>query len=37
MVKLYRYSKKLNKWILVDLGIKSKAEIYASQGYLVVY
>ncbi len=37
MVKLYRYNKKLKKWIFVDFGIKSKAEIYARLGYVVVY
>ena len=37
MVELYRYSKKEGKWILVDFGLKDKAETYARQGYIVVH
>jgi len=37
MVKLYRYSEKKSKWVLVDYGVKSKAEAYASQGFVVIY
>jgi len=37
MVKLYRYSKQKSKWIFVDYGVKSKAEFYACQGFIVFY
>ena len=37
MVKLYRYDRKTDKWILVDFGMKDKADAYARQGYIVVH
>ncbi len=37
MVKLYRYNRKTDKWEFVDLGVRSKAELYAQMGFLVVY
>ncbi len=37
MVKLYKYSERIGAWMFVDYGISSKAEVYASQGFVVVY
>lgn len=37
MVKLYRFDKKENKWVLADYGVVSKVKDYALQGYIVVY
>lgn len=37
MVKLYRYDIKKGKWILVDFGMKDKADAYARQGYIVIH
>lgn len=37
MVKLYKYSRKLGRWVLVDIGVRSKAREYVMQGYVVIY
>ena len=37
MVRLYKYSKKLGRWLLVDYGVKAKAADYVKQGYVVIY
>jgi len=37
MVKLYKYNKRLDRWMFVDYGIKSKSELYAKQGYVVLH
>ena len=35
MVRLYRFSTKLGRWVLADYGVKSKADAYVRQGYTV--
>ena len=37
MVKLYKFSTKLGRWLLVDYGVRSKAKEYVMQGYVVMY
>lgn len=37
MVKLYKYNRKLGRWVLVDYGVLSKAREYTKQGYVVIY
>lgn len=37
MVKLYKYDWKKSKWVFVDYGIRSLAQKFAKQGYLVIY
>ena len=37
MVKLYKYEKKIGRWVLADYGVKSKAKEYILQGYVAVY
>jgi len=35
MVKLYRWSKKKGRWVLIDYGVKNKVDEYIKQGYVV--
>ncbi len=37
MVKLYKYNRKLGRWVLVDYGVISKASEYTKQGYVVKF
>ncbi len=37
MVKLYKFDKKKDVWVLADYGLKSKVREYIRQGYVVVY
>jgi len=37
MVRLYKYNKKLNRWMFVEYGVKNKEEEYTKQGYVVLY
>ena len=37
MVKLYRFDEELNQWVFVDYGVRNKADLYTSQGFIVVY
>jgi hypothetical protein len=37
MVRLYKYSRKLGRWVLVDYGVQSKTDEYVRQGFVVIY
>ena len=37
MVKLYKYDESKGDWVLVDFGIRSRAQEYVLQCYVVVY
>ncbi|CAB1062153.1 hypothetical protein D1BOALGB6SA_6929 [Olavius sp. associated proteobacterium Delta 1] len=36
MVKLYRFNKNVNRWVLADYGVASKVKDYVLQGYIVI-